>query len=296
MSVNAPNPAKSGRPAWLDVDWPAHTHRVTVEGAEVEYVDIGDGPPLVFVHGLGGSWQNWLENLPHFARTHRCVAMDLPGFGRSPMLDGEVTIRRYGRIVDSLMIELGIPSAPVVGNSMGGFIALEAAIRGPARVEKLVLVSAAVLWQEYRHAKPLVALANVTEGTIGRALAEIAPLLAGRPRLRQTALRFGGIRAPQHLPRELQRELLLTARRTPGFLPALQALASYPLRDELGQVACPTLIVWGTADPLVGVGHARELAGVIPGAQVSIHEDVGHVVQLEAPERFNRELEEFLSG
>jgi pimeloyl-ACP methyl ester carboxylesterase len=296
MSVNAPKVAPSSRPSWLDVDWPAHTHRRTVEGAEVEYVDIGDGPPLVFVHGLGGSWQNWLENLPHFARTRRCVAMDLPGFGRSPLPEGEISIRRFGRIVDALMIDLGIESAPVIGNSMGGFIALEAAIRGPARVEKLVLVSAAVLWQEYRRVKPLVALANVTETTVGRAVAELAPLLAGRPRLRQTALRFGGIRAPHELPRELQRELLLTARRTEGFLPALQALATYPLREELAQVRCPTLIVWGTHDPLVGVGHAYELSRAISGSVVSIHEGAGHVVQLERPERFNREVAEFLDA
>ena len=295
MSGNAPA-TPAGSPAWLGIDWPAHTHRTAVDGAQVEYVDIGDGPPLVFIHGLGGSWQNWLENLPFFARTHRCIAMDLPGFGRSDMLDGDVTIRRYGEIVDALMIQLGIPSAPVVGNSMGGFIALEVAIRGPARVEKLVLVSAAVLWQEYRHARPLVSLANVTEGLLGSALADAAPLLAGRPRLRQAALRFGGIRAPHRLSRELQRELLLTARRTPGFLPALQALADYPLRDELAQIECPALIVWGDADPLVGVGHAKELAGIIPGSQVTIYERTGHVPQLERPERFNADVAAFLSG
>jgi pimeloyl-ACP methyl ester carboxylesterase len=284
------------RSAWLDVDWPAHTHRRTVDGSEMTYVEIGSGPPLVFVHGLGGSWQNWLENLPHFAASHRCIAMDLGGFGESDPVAGEVSIERYARAVRELLTALDVESAAVVGNSMGGFIALELTIRFPELVERLVLVSAAVLWQEYRRAKPLVALAGATEGTLGRLLIGLQPRLASRPRLRQRALGFGGIRAPRKLPRELQRELVLTARRTEGFLPAFQALASYPLRDELEQVRCPTLIIWGDGDPLVGVGHASELERLIPDAQVSIYERTGHVVQLERPERFNAEVEAFLAA
>jgi 4,5:9,10-diseco-3-hydroxy-5,9,17-trioxoandrosta-1(10),2-diene-4-oate hydrolase len=279
---------------WLETDWPAVTHQAQVDGSTMSYVDIGDGPAMVFVHGLGGSWQNWLENLPHFSRTHRCIAMDLGGFGTSEPVDGEVSIERYARSVAELMGTLGIDSAVVVGNSMGGFIALELAIRRPELVERLVLVSAAVLWQEYRHAKPLVTVANATEALAARALSEVPEWLLRRPRARSRALRFGGIRAP--LPPELQRELLLTGgKRTSGFLPAFQALASYPLRDELSAVRCPTLIIWGTADPLVGVGHAKELERLIPDARASIYEGIGHVVQLEAPDRFNDEVEAFLS-
>ena len=281
------------RSAWLDVDWPAHTRRALVDGSQMNYVDLGEGPAVVFVHGLGGSWQNWLENVPHFAAAgHRCIAMDLGGFGESEVVDGEVSIERYGRAVKELLDQLGIDRAAVIGNSMGGFIALELAIREPQLVERLVLVSAAVLWQEYRRAKPLVVFANATEALAARALAEVPGWLLRRRGLRSRALRFGGIRAQPS--NELQHELLLTARRTAGFLPAFQALASYPLRDELHAIRCPTLIVWGSADPLVGVGHAWELEQLIPGAEVSIHKGVGHVVQLEAPERFNREVEAFL--
>ena len=284
MSANAPD--------WTGVDWPAHTHR----RRGINYVDIGEGPPLIFVHGLGGSWQNWLENLPFFARTHRCIAPDLPGFGESELPDGEISITRYGELVEELLTDLGIERCAVIGNSMGGFIAVEMALKYPVAVDRLVLVSAAVLWQEYRRARPLVALANATEGVLGRLLADAAPLAAGRPRLRQAGLRFGGIRAPHKLPRELQRELVLTARRTPGFLPALKALASYPLREELEQVRAPTLIVWGDSDPLVGVGHAHELEAAIPGTQeVLVYERTGHTPMLERPERFNADVARFLS-
>ncbi len=283
------------RSAWLDVEWPAVTHRASIDGSEMTYVDIGEGPALVFVHGLGGSWQNWLENLPAFAESHRCIAMDLGGFGASEPVDGDVSIERYARSVAELMEHLDIDSAVLVGNSMGGFIALELAIRRPDLVERLVLVSAAVLWQEYRHAKPLVTVANATEALAARVFSEVPEWLLRRPRARTRALRFGGIRAP--LAPELQRELLITGgKRTSGFLPAFQALASYPLRDELSAVRCPTLIVWGTADSLVGVGHANELERLIPDARKSIYDGIGHVVQLEAPERFNREVADFLSS
>ncbi|MGI8623590.1 MAG: alpha/beta fold hydrolase, partial [Solirubrobacteraceae bacterium] len=195
-----------------------------------------------------------------------------------------------------LLYLLGVERCALGGNSMGGFIALETAVRFPPLVEHLVLVSAAVLWQEYRRAKPLVALAQATESTLGRAIVGREPMLVRRPRLRAAALGFGGIRFPHLLGEELQRELLLTARRTAGFLPALQALASYSLRDELEKVACPTLIVWGTEDTLVGVRHASELEKLIPDARKSIYERTGHVVMLERPDRFNREVEAFVAG
>lgn len=280
---------------WLDVDWPAVTHRARVDGSELTYVDIGSGPALVFVHGLGASWQAWLENLTHFARTHRCIAMDLAGFGQSEPVDGEVTMERYGRSIAELLRRLDIDrGASVVGNSMGGFIALELAIHFPDLIERLVLVSAAVLWQEYRRARPTVAFANATEAIAARAMAEVPSWLLSRRRLRSYALLWAGIRAQPSS--ELQRELLLTSRRTSGFLPAFRALASYPLRDQLGDVRCPTLIVWGSADPLVGVAHAEELERLIPDARTSIHPGVGHVVQLESPARFNAEVEAFLTA
>src|SRR5207245_2489790 len=130
---------------WRHVDWREHQRWVLVDGRPVNTIELGEGPPVVFVHGLSGSWPNWLEQLPAFAHTHRVVAVDLPGFGHSPMPAGEISIAGYARVLDGLLGELGIDAAAVVGNSMGGFIAAELAISAPQRVERLVLVSAAGL-------------------------------------------------------------------------------------------------------------------------------------------------------
>ena len=287
-----------GRAEWLDVDWAQYTHQMEIDGATVTYVDMGprDGDPIVWIHGLGACWQTWLENLPFFARTHRCIALDLPGFGQSPLPDGwDVSIERYAGVVDELCDRLGIERTIVVGNSMGGFIGIAMAIHFSTRVDRLVLVSAAIFWQEYRRAQPLVALARTTDASLGRALVHGQPRMLKRPRLRAAALAFGGIRYPQLLSPELQAELLLTARRTRGFLPALEALADYPLREELSKMKAPTLIVWGTHDTLVSVNHAHDLEASLPNARTAFFGRTGHVAMLERPERFNSVVSEFLA-
>ncbi|MGH2941779.1 MAG: alpha/beta fold hydrolase, partial [Solirubrobacteraceae bacterium] len=134
-----------GRSEWMDVDWQQHLRWVRVQDRWMNIVDVGSGPPLIFIHGLSGCWQNWLENIPHFARDHRVIAVDLPGFGQSEMPAQDISISGYADAIDALMTELGIDSAQIVGNSMGGFIGAELAIQHPARLERLVLVAAAGL-------------------------------------------------------------------------------------------------------------------------------------------------------
>ncbi len=108
-------------------------------------MDIGSGDehPIVFIHGLGGQWQNWLENIPRFAQDRRVIVPDLPGFGLSPMPHEKITIEFYGRVIADLCAELELGPCVVVGNSMGGYIASELAIEHPELVERLMLVSAA---------------------------------------------------------------------------------------------------------------------------------------------------------
>ena len=283
------------RSEWLDMDWTQHRRRTTLKGSEVEYVDLGEGDPIVWIHGLGACWQTWLENLPFFAKSHRCIALDLPGFGASQMPEQDISIDFFSEVVFELLDELDVKRSIVVGNSMGGFIGADMATDHPQRVERLVLVSAAVFWQEYRRAKPLLSFAQATEASLGRALISAPDRLARRPRLRAAALGFGGFRYPHLIPRELQVELIRTARRTEGFVPALGSLADYPLRDDLQHIECPTLVVWGTHDTLVGVKHAHELEDLIPDVEKVIFERTGHVPMLERPDRFNRILAEFLA-
>ncbi len=281
-----------GRSAWLDVDWREHQRWVTVGGRAVNVIDIGSGPAVVLVHGLGGNWQSWLENIPAFAERHRVIAMDLPGFGRSEMPAETISISGYGRAIDALLDELGIESAAIVGNSMGGFVAAELAVAFPARVDHLVLVAAAVLWNERRRARPLVTLEKVTRG-YGAWLFGQWELAHRRPLLRGVALSSAGVRHPLRLPPELTWEIMCGTG-APGFGEGLATLFEYKLRPRLAEIGCPTFVVWGRDDPLVPVAHASDHQRLIPDSRSVIYEDTGHLPMAERPVRFNAEVLAFL--
>ncbi len=283
----------SAEPSWRDVDWPSHLHEVRVAGRRVQYVDLGkrEAEAVVFVHGLGGCWQNWLETMPAVAVAHRVVALDLPGFGGSEMPAEPIAITRFAEAVESLCDLLGVGPVAVVGNSMGGFTAAELAIRQPDRTERLVLVAAAGISvaQANRAAIRLGRLALAGNG----AKPEHVRRLLRRPGYRQFA--FGMVaRHPTRLKRDLLLEQVDGVGR-PGFPAAFEALLTYDFRDRLREIACPTLVVQGAEDVLVPLGDAREFERLIPDATSLILEDTGHVPMLERPITFNRALLEFLA-
>jgi pimeloyl-ACP methyl ester carboxylesterase len=282
---------------WMSVNWPSMTRRVTVEGREVNVVDTGGAPEkpvMVFVHGLGGAWQNWLLNIPAFMGSHRVIAPDLPGFGESPMPREEISIKGYARILDGLLGELGIDSAIVVGNSMGGFVAAELALSFSTRVERLVLVSAAGLSIEEIRREPLLVGARVWAGT-ATWLGARGRSVVTRPRMRRIGMQLL-VRYPERLSPQITYELARGAG-TPGFIPALEALTSYGFRDQLSRIEVPTLVVWGRNDMLVPRGDARDYVHLIgDNARREMFEDTGHLAMVERPTRFNRLLEAFAAG
>ncbi|HWX46194.1 MAG TPA: alpha/beta hydrolase [Solirubrobacteraceae bacterium] len=298
-SKPGPRPAygPQGRSPWLDVDWRAHQHWTVVNGSPINVIELGAGPPLLFVHGLSGSWPNWLEQLPVFAASHRVIALDLPGFGRSPMPHEPITISGYARTLDALLDELGVSAAAVLGNSMGGFVGAELAINFPQRVERLVLVSPAGL-STYNHpqatrALPRLRRADRVISACAGWVASHSDAVARRPVLRNATLGFVTSH-PSRLPPALAAEQIRGSGK-PGFIQALQANLDYDFRHRLGEIVCPTLIVWGDHDRVITPRDAELFAELIPGARKVIFEDTGHLAMLERPAEFNPLLEEFLA-
>jgi len=289
-----------GRSAWMDIDWRAHQRWERIGGRWMNVIDIGPAEPegtVVFIHGLSGCWQNWLENLPHFARRHRCIAMDLPGFGASEMPREKISISGYAAAVDELLRKLGVSRASVVGNSMGGFIGLEIAIRFGTWADRLVLVSAAGLTIEHQRDDPVIRFGREASWLVKAFtgwLASRSDALARRPRTRQAVMRVVAAH-PERLPAPLVAEQLRGSG-GPGFVDALDALTSYPIKDRLGEIRAPTLVVWGTEDRLVPVRDAWRFGELIPNAEVVVYEDTGHMTQLERPQAFNALVERFLAG
>jgi len=281
---------------WMGVDWPSMTRQVEVDGRKVTVVDTGgDGPPLLWVHGLGGIWQNWLLNIPAFMGSHRCVAMDLPGFGQSEPPAGEISIRGFARTVDRVCKLLDIEEPVVIGNSMGGFTGAELAVSSPTRVSKLVLVAAAGLSTEYLAREPLLAAARAFAALSARSsLVRGSPMIK-RPRLRRFALQLV-VRYPEKLSVPLTTELVAGAN-APGFIDAFDALMSYSFRDRLERIEVPVLIVWGRNDMLVPVEDAEMFEHLIgDNAHSVVFDDTGHLPMLERPSRFNELLAGFIAG
>lgn len=285
-------------PLWIEVDWAAHHRWVEVAGRPVNVVDVGSGPPVVLIHGHSGAWQNWLEQIPVFARRHRVIAMDLPGFGASPMPRDPITISGYGRIVAELLDRLEVSAAGVVGNSMGGFVGLEMAISAPERVERLVLVSAAGVAERYIGV-PLGVMDRWSERVLGRAgrWTTPAPSRAERMARRRRLRRLGFTLLsphPERIDPRLFYENILASGPKPAAPRAAAEIARYDVRDRLGEIACPTLVIWGDRDRIVPPSSADEFVRLIPNARKVVFEDCGHVPMLEQPERFNRLVEDFL--
>ena len=289
----------TAEPSWREVDWASHLRRGRFAGADVNYLDMApkdpagaDRAPVLFVHGLGGQWQNWIQNMPRVALERRVVTLDLPGFGLSPMPSEPISIPFYARVVEELAQELGLGSVALVGNSMGGFVGANLVIDYPSRVERLMLVSAAGITTNNLFRAPAV--------TLGRAAAAVMVYTSARHR--QTARRPMGrvmalslvARYPARLDADLAWEAMMKGAGKPGFNDALRANLVFDFRKRLPEIACPTLIVWGEDDAVLPVQDADEYERLLPDARKLVMRDTGHVPMLERPGTFNDVLMEFL--
>ena len=295
-------------PDWRQTDWARELKRVEVNATPINYVDVdarsalggshpassGDQEPVVLVHGLGGQWQNWLENIPRLAQERRVLALDLPGFGLTPEpSDGEISITGYGRFVDAFCEKLGLGVVDMVGNSMGGFVAAEVAIQFPDRVSRLALVSAAGITSADALQAPIL--------TIGRLASVIATntaardrQLAARPITRHASLALVA-RHPRLLKPDLAYEGFFKGAGKGGFDAALRACLSYDFRDRLPDVKVPTLIVWGEKDAIIPVRDADEFERLIEDSRKVVMKDTGHIPMAERPQAFNDVLVDFLA-
>jgi pimeloyl-ACP methyl ester carboxylesterase len=286
---------ETAEPDWRSIDWLSRLRQIEVGGTPVNYVDLGEGQsePIVFVHGLGGQWQNWLENLPRAALERRVIALDLPGFGLTPMPQDEITIPGYGRCVDALCEQLDLGRVDIVGNSMGGYIAAEVAIQFPRRIDQLLLVSAAGITSSDIARRPIYTLGRIATALTTH-LAAQDRAIAARPNTRHLALELVA-RHPSLLRADLAYEGFFKGAGKPGFEAALRACLEYDFRDRLPDIRQPTLIVWGEKDSIIPVRDAHEFERLIPDSRKIVMKDTGHIPMAERPGAFNNVMMDFLA-
>ena len=287
----------SDEPDWRRVDWADHLHRVQLGPDSVNYVEMGEGEgnPVVFVHGLGGQWQNFIETLPRIAQKRRVLALDLPGFGMSEMpAGGEISIQEYGKLVHRFCEALGLERVALVGNSMGGFIAGEVTIQNPDRVERLVLISAAGITSSNVLHAPTRLIGRVARVVTSSTTARHHRRMSSRPVTRHVALALVA-RHPSKLRGDAAWEGLIKGAGRAGFEAALMASVNYDYRDRIEEIGCPTLIIWGENDSVISVDDAHEYERLISDSRKTVMEDTGHVPMMERPRAVNDVLLEFLA-
>ncbi len=278
-----PSPAIASAP---DASHPAD-RMMTIDGAHLRVRVEGPekAPPVILIHGFTFSLESWDGWAADLARDHRVIRFDLSGHGFSgPDPDGRYDTAERVKHLRALMDALGVRRATLAGNSFGGLVAWNFAALYPDRVDRLILVDSAAF-----------SINGVTEKPVAVPPAMRAYLMNPAPA--GVAASAGLIFAhPERLtPGRLEQMRAMIARNGPALVAHLEQFTLPEPTRLLGQIKAPTLILWGSADKVVPVGHADRLAAAIPGARRIIYEDVGHAPQEEATARSLADVRAFLN-
>ncbi|MDB4931352.1 MAG: putative hydrolase [Myxococcaceae bacterium] len=259
----------------------------------------GDGPPMLLLHGLGGSVDNWMRVAPDLTRGHRVLAVDLPGFGRSPLAGRAATLDGYVDLVAALLRQRVREPVVLVGNSMGGLTALLTAAQHPELVRGLVLVNPAIPRYDGAPIDPVVRTVFSIYAVPG--VGELYFRKVARRASAEANVRYFfelcGL-DPKALPPEVMdahRALHRYRRDLPWtdatFLSAARSILKTVLRrprfeEHLRRVRAPTLLMHGTRDRLVNVINARAVARRREDFTFAELPTQGHTPMLEEPAEF----------
>jgi 2-hydroxy-6-oxonona-2,4-dienedioate hydrolase len=269
--------------------------KVKISGVNVHFVETGKGPPILFLHGLGGSWRDWSANLPAFAANHRVMAMDFPGFGESDKPEVQYSIEWLADVVEKFLQEQEIDRVNLVGHSMGAVVALDVATRPKSRVKKLVITDAVGIGDKseflaYAMSKKIMGADTEWESVENflqnqfRAMADDL-IKQQKP---QTARDFF-----ESLKMPITGEPLLPM--TPKVQMTL-SIIDFDIRPKLASILQPTLILWGAKDPVASPQDASFLQAEIHPSTLILFPDNGHSPMMEHPSLFNQELGKFLQA
>jgi pimeloyl-ACP methyl ester carboxylesterase len=267
-----------------------------VNGLRVRYRVSGDGPPVLLLHGIARSLEDWTEQ-HELLDGFRVYSVDLPGFGGSDPLPGRAALPPYAEHVAAFLDTVFLDAAlldgiderrpvHVIGNSLGGAVAMLLALRHPDRVRSMVLVASAGFGREVTIALRLLALRPV-----GRLL--LRPSRAGARRMERALFRDGSFVTDERVERAFTlagrphgARVMLDLCRSLGTVRGVRAGWRELLLTATASAAAPTLVVWGADDLILPAAHLAEARALLPHVRTHLFPDTGHMPQIERAEEF----------
>jgi pimeloyl-ACP methyl ester carboxylesterase len=257
---------------------------VTVYGVKIHYVEAGSGPVVVLLHGLGGNTTNWQFNTAALAQHYRVIVPDQIGFGQSdkPLINYRVAT--YVDFLDAFLRQLNIERASLVGNSMGGWVAALYALAHPERVERLVLADAAGF--------------SFAPGFDTGQLIKLNP--STREGMKELIARVFYNKVIFMSDAFIDASMAGRINAGDGY--TIRSITESIIRREdfldnrLSAIKQPTLVIWGREDGLLPLADGQRFQKEIPGAELLIFEQCGHVPQVEKALDFNAAVLKFLAA
>lgn len=252
------------------------------DGCQLHYEDYGHGQPLLLVHGLGSSTNDWEYQIPALSQHYRVLALDVRGHGRSDKPREAYQISDFADDAAALIEHLQLPPVHLVGISMGGMIGFQLGVDCPHLLRSLTIVNSA---PEVKARTPGEWLEVAKRWTLSRLLSleSIAKAL-GRllfPKPEQTELRR---KVEERWPRNDKR----------AYLASLDAIIGWSVREHLANITCPTLVITADRD-YTPVERKREYVAQMPNARLLVIENSRHATPMDQPKRFNDALLAFLA-
>jgi pimeloyl-ACP methyl ester carboxylesterase len=266
---------------------------VKVEDINTRYWTLGQGEPVILLHGLGSCVESWTYNIDALAQQHRVFAIDLVGSGHSDKPPVSYSLIDLAKFVKAFMDTLELERATLVGNSLGGGVALWFALLFPQQIEKLVLANSLGLGKQIMFVFRLASLpwnsllfrpSRVSTAFILKQIVHDSAVITDE--WVEVLYQIGNLPGvPEALQRQLRVNIDFWGVRSDVYCPIVSQLAT---------IHTPTLIIWGEQDPVLPVAHAQFAAKQLPIADLHIFDECGHWPQVERSHEFNAAILKFL--
>ncbi len=259
---------------------------IKIKGIDIHYRDEGDGTPILLIHGLGGSLHNWDKITSHLVKHFRVIRIDLPGFGLSGYFDG-IDVHTIVDLIHEFTNSININNTHIVGNSLGGWITWEFAIKYKEKVNKLVLMNSAGFFG----GKERIPTFEIIKRPVFKKI-----MKRGVPRLLISVI----LRRQVYYKNRVSKAMIEKYYKMiniEGNFERLFSIAKVDLKpnvDLLHTIQNPTLIIWGKQDTTQPVEYAYEFKKRIPQAEIEIYDKVGHIPMIEEPHRTFADVLSFL--